>query len=254
MRRSFDRSLVLSTLLAVSLTAPAAAEVTVVGHYTMANGDTLRRTSYYTTKQVRTTLPNGDEIIYDHSAGRIALIDHAGKRYWEGPRAQADSIATMIRAERMRAVAASVTPETQAAVNRIYNALTDSVHVQKTGRSRKIAGYSCSEWVLTAGHLLRQERWVARALDVPDYSSEVEKVVMASMLDPLGAGLMQLVLQARTMDGLGLAGKLTYHTVRQQGEVSWRAVSISSAKIPPDAWKVPEGYQRWEPPAPVEVK
>ena len=254
MRHSFDRSLALSAVLAVTLTSPAAAAVTVVGHYTMANGDTLTRTSYYTTRQVRTTLPNGDELIYDHDARRIALIDHAGKRYWEGPRAQADSIATRIRAERMRAVAASVTPETQEALNRIYNALTDSVHVVKTGRTRKIAGYSCSEWVLTAGHLLQQERWVARALDVPDYSSEIEKVVMASMLDPLGAGLMQLVLRARRMDGLGLGGRIVFHTVRQQGEMSWEAMSVSSARIPPDAWKVPEGYQRWQPPAPVEVK
>jgi hypothetical protein len=248
------RELAISAALILALATPAAAELTVVGRYTMANGDTLTRTSYYTTKQVRTTLPNGDEIIYDHSAGRIALIDHARKRYWEGPKAQADSIATQIRAERMRAAAAAVTPESREALNRIYNAVTDSVHVEKTGRTRKIAGYSCSEWVLTAGHLLRQERWVARALDVPDYSSEVEKVVMAAILDPLGSGLMKLVLQARTMDGLGLAGKLSYHTVRQQGEFSWEASSVSSAKIPPEAWKIPEGYERWQPPAPVEVK
>jgi hypothetical protein len=77
---------------------------------------------------------------------------------------------------------------------------------------------------------------------------------MAAILDPLGSGLMKLVLQARTMDGLGLAGALTYKTVRQQGEFSWEAVSVSSAKIQPEAWKVPDGYQRWQPPTPVEVK
>jgi hypothetical protein len=154
----------------------------------------------------------------------------------------------------MRAAAASITPETRESINRIYNAVTDSVHVVKTGNTRKIAGYPCSQWVLTAGHLMTQERWVARSLDVPDYSSEVEKVVMAAILDPLGSGLMKLVLQARTMDGLGLAGALTYKTVRQQGEFSWEAVSVSSAKIQPEAWKVPDGYQRWQPPTPVEVK
>jgi hypothetical protein len=31
-------------------------------------------------------------------------------------------------------------------------------------------------------------------------------------------------------------------------------VSVSSAKIQPEAWKVPDGYQRWQPPTPVEVK
>jgi hypothetical protein len=254
MSRSTLPYLALSAALTVSLATPAAAAITVIGHYRFANGDTVTRASYYTSKQVRTTLPNGDELIYDASVRRIALIDHEGKRYWEGPRAQADSIAGRIRAERMRAAAAAVTPETRESINRIYNAVTDSVHVVKTGNTRKIAGYPCSQWVLTAGHLLIQERWVARSLDVPDYSSDVEKVVMATILDPLGSGLMKLVLQARTMDGLGLAGKITYKTLRQQGEFSWEAVSVSSARIPPEAWKVPEGYQRWQPPDTVQVK
>ena len=254
MTRSICRSLVAPALLALAFTSPAAADVTVTGHYTLVNGDTLTRTSYYTTKRVRTTLPNGDEVIYDDSAKRIALIDHAGKRYWEGPKSEADSIASRIRAERMRAAAANVTPEAREAVNRLYNALSDSVHVVKTGRSRKIAGYSCSQWVLTAGHLLTQERWVARALDVPDFSSELEKVVLATVADPVGSGLMKLVLQARAMDGLGLAGEIQFHTMRQQGTMSWKAVKIGYGKVPAEAWQMPAGYQLWRAEAPAEAK
>ncbi|MGH7741408.1 MAG: hypothetical protein ACRENS_05235 [Candidatus Eiseniibacteriota bacterium] len=254
MRRRFELLAAVWIVVAM-LAAPAAhADLTVIGHYKMANGDTLTRASYFTGRRVRTMLPNGVEIVYNHSARRVALIDHAGRRYWEGPLEQADSIASRIRAERMRAVAESITPETQGQVNEIYAALGDSVRVVKTDRTRKIAGYSCSEWVLTAGPYLRQERWVARAMSVPDFSSEVEKVVLASALDPMGAGLMNLVLKARSMDGLGLAGTLTFKTMRQSGVMSWEAQRVLTSKIPDSAWSMPEGYQRWTPPAAGEAK
>jgi hypothetical protein len=123
------------------------------------------------------------------------------------------------------------------------------VKIEATGRNRKIAGYPCSEWVLTAGSRLRQERWLARSLSMPDFSPEIEKVVQASMLDPLGRGLMKLVLQARSADGLALAGRMTVKTFQNQGEMSWEAVKVSSGKIPDEAWAIPDGYQRWEPPA-----
>jgi len=244
------RLLAASCMAASMLSAwPARADITVFGHYTFANGDTLSRASYYTQKQVRTTLPNGDEIIYDDREKTIMLIDHQGKRYWHGPKSQADSIATRIRSERMKTAAAAITPEQREQVSRLYSAMTDSVNVMQTDQTRKIAGYDCRLWVLTAGGLLLQERWVARALAMPDFSSECEKVVLASIADPLGSGLMTLVLQARQMDGLGLAGRIRFKTMRQQGEFSWEATGTSPTKIPPEAWQPPAGYARWEPPA-----
>jgi len=238
----------LAGLLLLLLALPAMADITVISRYTFANGDTLTRASYFSTQRMRTTLPNGDEIIYDHSADRIALVDHAGKRYWEGPRAQADSIARRIRAERGKALFKTVTPEMQAQVNEIYTALTDLVHLESTGRDRKIARYPCSEWVLTAGPYLRQERWVARSLSLPDFGPEVQNVVMASILDPLGSALMKLVIQARAVDGLTLAGRIGFKTLSQEGEMSWEALNVISGKISRQAWVVPQDYQRWQPP------
>ena len=234
-------------LLAIAL--PAAADITVVGRYTMLNGDTLTHTSYYSTKKLRTLLPNGDEVIYDHSSRRVALVDHARKLFWEGPLEQADSIAAALRAERVKALTDTMSAETRAAWNGVYTELTENVKIEATGRNRKIAGYPCSEWVLTAGQYLRQERWLARSLSLPDFSPEVEKVVQAAILDPLGRGLMKLVLQARSANGLALAARMTVKTMHNQGEMSWEAVKVAATKIPDEAWALPEGYTRWERPA-----
>jgi hypothetical protein len=235
--------------LLLTLALPAAADITVIGKYTMLNGDTLTRSSYFSSKKLRTMLPDGDEVIYDHTAHRVALVDHARKLFWEGPLAQADSIAMTIRSARVKAMTDTMSAETRAEWNTVYTELTENVKIEATGRNRKIAGYPCSEWVLTAGSRLRQERWLARSLSMPDFSPEIEKVVQASMLDPLGRGLMKLVLQARSADGLALAGRMTVKTFQNQGEMSWEAVKVASGKIPDEAWAIPEGYQRWEPPA-----
>jgi hypothetical protein len=106
--------------LLLTLALPAAADITVVGKYTMLNGDTLTRTSYYSSKRLRTLLPDGDEVIYDNQAHRIALVDHGRKLYWEGPLAEADSIAMKIRSERVKAMTDTMSAETRAEWNTVY--------------------------------------------------------------------------------------------------------------------------------------
>jgi hypothetical protein len=249
MRRGFGSYSAGLAGLLLLIALPAAADITVIGRYSLANGDTLTRASYYTRQRIRTTLPNGDEIIYDHAAKRIALVDHAARRYWEGPLSKADSIAARIRSERAQAFMANATPEMKARVSEIYASLTDSVRTEMTEETRKISSYPCTKWVLTAGRYLRQERWVARSLALPDFGPEVEKVALVTMMDPLGRGLMKLVLQSRATDGLPLAAHMRFSTLSADGEMSWEAVRVVSGSIDKQAWVVPAGYERWNPPA-----
>jgi len=233
--------------LLLLLAHPAAADITLVTHYTFANGDTITRPSYYTTQRVRTTLPNGAEVIYNHKTDELIYVDHAKERYWQGSRSRADSLLRPLRAERAQEVGDSLRSESTDRWRNIYGALTDSVRLQKTDQSRTIAGYPTSEWVLTAGSYLRWERWIARALDVPDFSPELRNVVVSSVMDPLGRGLMRLMVQGRETEGLALAGRIEFTTLAQQGVVIWETQRVIPTKIPNDAWVPPAGYQRWEP-------
>ena len=249
MRRGFHSISAALTGLLLFVALPAAADITVLGRYQLANGDTLTRTSYYSRKRIRTTLPNGDEIVYDDKKKRVALVDHANKRYWEGPLSRADSIATRIRSERARAFMANATPEMKARTNEIFSSLTDSVRTEMTEDTRKICSYPCTKWVTTAGSYLQQERWVARSLAMPDFGPELEKVVLATVMDPLGRGLMKLVLQSRATDGMTLAARMKFTTFSQDGEMSWEAVNVASGSIPKNAWSMPSGYKHWKPAA-----
>jgi hypothetical protein len=86
----------LALVLAAAFVRPAAADITVTSHYTLIGGDTLTRDSYYSSKRIRVTGPDGKEFLFNAKTDTVTVIDHATERYWTGPRALADSLAAKL--------------------------------------------------------------------------------------------------------------------------------------------------------------
>ena len=252
--RLFPRSKLLTVLLpavaALVLPAarPAAADITLVGRYTFANGDTATRTSYYSRKRVRVTAPDGKEFVYDTGARRVTVIDHAGRRYYTGSIEEAESTATRILLEKRQELRPLIEAN-QDKWQQMMRLFNDSVAVVQTPETRTIAGYPSSRWQMTCGSTMEHERWVARSLSLPNYGPELEKVVMATVLDPLGRQLMRLLIQLREQEGTVLASRTRFRTLTQQGEFSWETQRVLSDPIPKSAWELPKGYQRVKPAA-----
>ena len=231
----------LTMIVSVAAVRPAAADITVISHYTFVNGDTLTRASYYSKDRIRVTGPNGTEFIFDNKTDTVTVIHHSAKTYWRGPRAVADSIAFKVMASNREGIPEEASTDPVAWSEKIQ-AFNDSIHVEPTGETRKIAGYPCDLWVLTAGSYLRNERWIARSLDVRDYGPEMQKVVMASIPDPLGRALMRMMIAMRTKEGLVLSGSATFRTFSRSGTFSFEALRVTDKSIPKSAWNVPEGF------------
>jgi hypothetical protein len=231
----------LTAILLAAAVRPAAAELTVLTHYTFVNGDTLTRASYYTPSRVRVTAPDGKEFLFDSKTDTITVIDHAGKRYWRGPRSLADSMATKIMNANREGVPdiAKSDPVAWADTLERFN---NSIQVKPTGKRRKIASYPTDQWVLTAGSYLRNEQWIARSLVVNNFGPELQKTVCATIKDPLGRALMRMLIGMRTKEGLALAGKTTFLTFSREGTFEFEAVKVISASVPKSAWDLPEGY------------
>jgi hypothetical protein len=233
------------TVLAASATGfalPAAADITLLSRYTLINGDTLTRASYFTSRRSRMTAPDGKEFMYDGKTKTLTILNHAKQTYWSGPLVRADSIADSILTVSRKQLA-EVAAADQAAWMAKVDAFNKSIHVAQTGRTRKIAGYPTSEWVVSAGDYMQNERWVARSLAVAKFGPEVQKVVMASIMDPLGRQLMKLLIGARSSDGLPLASKTTFHTPTQTGSFSFETIQVVAAPIPDAAWEIPADYK-----------
>jgi len=235
------RTLVLTFAVAAGVTATAAADITVITHYTLINGDTLTRASYYSPKRIRVTSPDGREYMFNAKGDSVTVIDHVARSYWTGPRGRADSLAkSMIAASRKEL--SEVAAADPVAWGERVKAFNDSTQVKETGRTRKIAGYPCDEVVLTAGTYLENDRWVARSLAVSNYGPEMQKVVLASIKDNLGRQLMRMMIDMRTKPGLPLAGRATFKTLKNEGTFEFEAVQVIGAPIPKSAWLIPDGY------------
>ena len=237
--------LVLSTA-AATLSSLAAADVTVVGKYTFVNGDTATRTSYYARKRARITAPNGMEFIYDTVNGRVTVIDPAKHRYYSGTIAEADSLAGQILIKRH----AELRPKIEANREKwseIMSTFNDSIHLDRSQETRTIAGYPCTRWTMRAGSYMTHERWSARGLSVPNFGPDLDRVVMATVLDPLAGQLMKLVIQLRDQPGLVFKSSTQFRTLTQSGEFSWEAVRVDSKPIPDSVWTAPKGYTKVRP-------
>jgi hypothetical protein len=233
------------TVLAAATTGlalPAAADVTLLSRYTLVSGDTLSRPSYFTSRRMRTTAPDGKEFMYDGKTKTLTIINHAKRIYWSGPLAQADSLADSILTVSRRELA-KIAAADQAAWMAKVQAFNDSIRIVNTGNTHKIAGYPASLWTVSAGSYMQNERWVARSLAVAKFEPEVEKAVMASIMDPVGRQLMKLLMGARSSDGLVLASKTSYHTPTQSGNFSFETYQVVSTPIPDTAWEIPRDYK-----------
>ena len=242
MRSHFGfRLALLSIVLAAGAALPAAADLTVTTHYNLVNGDTLTRASYYTSKRVRVTAPDGREYMFNAKGDSVTVIDHKTRMYWTGPRSQADTVANRLIAENRKEIAEIAAADPVAWGDKV-KAFNDSIKVFSTYKTRKIAGYPCDQWMLTAGSYLTDDRWIARSLSTANYGPEMQKVVMASIKDPLGRQLMRMMIETRTKAGLPLAGSVTFQTMSREGSFSYEAVSVNTKPIPMSAWAIPEGY------------
>lgn len=225
---------------------PAAADITLVGRYTFVSGDTATRTSYFSRKRVRVVAPDGKEFIHDTGARRVTVIDHANRRYYTGTIEEAESTATRLLMERRKELRPLIEAN-QDKWQEMMRLFSDSVSVLQGEETRSIAGYPSTRWLMICGSYMTHERWVARGLSVPNYGPELEKVMMAAVLDPLGRQLMKLLIQMRSHPGTALASRTRFRTLTQEGEFSWETIRVLSDPIPKSAWELPAGYERVKP-------
>ncbi|MBI1799447.1 MAG: hypothetical protein HYR73_07135 [Candidatus Eisenbacteria bacterium] len=163
MRPRLTVSLLIAAAALLSLTSvQASAEVTVIGKYTLVGGDTLTRASYYSTRRVRVTAPDGREFVYDSRAKRVLVINHVNRTYWSGSVEEADRVATEILYEQNRKLKPAIEANREKWEEMVQN-FNDSLRVTRTEETRVIAGYPTTKCVMRAGSYMTHERWVARA-------------------------------------------------------------------------------------------
>lgn len=244
-----SRNLSWASLAAAALAllgaVPALADVTVHARYRMLDGSTVERANYFTRDRSRVTSFDGREYVYESKSKQLMVIDHATRRYWSGPVARADSIVGELNSRRDSTFRVEVAKR-QEEFDKFLEQFNSSIVVNKTDEERKIAGYNCTHWIISAGRHMIHDRWVASGFTIVKPSPEIERAVASGALDPLGRGLVKLLLGAREIPGLTLSATTTFKTPTQSGTYSWEATKVTTDKISSTAWEAPKDYQKVE--------
>ena len=228
--------------LALLVARPALADITVVGRYTFVNGDTATRSSYFTSRRIRVSTPDGREVIFDSKGRRITLIDHQRRVYWDGSLAGADSIVDVTDGTRWDLMLRNAPDELKAEWARDMAFPPDSIQVDDGFKTRMIAGYPCNRWTVRVGSHMTLERWTAASLAIEPYDENTEDVVLAAVLDPIARAIMSMFWELENATGLCLAASMTFSAPTQHGRFQWEAVRVMGGRIPASAWNAPPGY------------
>jgi hypothetical protein len=230
--------------LALLSAGPVSADITIVGHYSFVNGDTTTRSSYFTSRRVRVSTPDGREVIFDSKGRHITLIDHRRRVFWDGPLARADSIVDFADGSRWDFMLRNATTELKAEWTQAMDFPPDSIQTDDGFKTRMVAGYPCNRWTVRAGSYMTLERWTAASLAIDTYDETTADVVLAAVVDPIARAVMSMFWKVQDTTGLCLAASMTFSTPTQQGRFNWEAVKVIGTRIPSSAWEVPRDYGR----------
>lgn len=215
----------------VAFALPAVAEDFTIVSKTRFGEKAGAQTVYLTPAHMKTAGGGGDSI-FEFENGRMTFLDEAKKTYY------------VTSAEEMAAYAKR--REEQAKVSgfnvQAFGALGE-VAARKTGKTRRIAGYTCDEWVVAMGEALILEVCAARRLPVPPAYFDARKAAYAGM-GPMGRHFERLFGAMRKVGGYPLSLAMHVKTEGMKQETLTEAIEVRKGAIPADTFAVPADYTK----------
>ena len=252
--------ILVAAVLAAAL--PAVAEdLTIVSKSTM-NGKPLKtQTSYLASDHTREPSGDGEERIIDFKADRTLTLNNKTKTFYVTTRKERDDIA----AEQQRQMSSLATKNQkgmkdvsvgdQKKASAAIGSLVGEIDVRKTGTTRKIAGYTCENWMLSFGQLSTTETCLAPEIQIPAQptqmthgEAEAVKSTLA-ILGPLANAGTEMAEKMKNMKGYPLASMVTISAGGMKITSGSEVTEVKRGPIPASTWEVPPGYSKIENPA-----
>lgn len=222
----------LCSIFAFSLAAfPLIAEdLTIVSKVTMGDRSGTS-TQYMTSTKSRTTDGEADTIM-DYPTGKMTVIDHKKKSYWE---------ATV---EEMTAYMDRLQKDVQGnpMLEKMFGG-PDDVSVEKGKVSRKVAGYDCDEYTMRMGESFVFDVCAAKGLQPPPQYYEGRKLSTASM-GPMGKRFAKMFEEMKKIKGYPLALDMDMNMGMAKMKTSSEAIEVKRGAIPASTFEIPAGYEK----------
>ncbi len=240
------------------LSLPAFADLTILSKVTNDN-KVGTNTDYFTSERARMSNADVADAIMDFASGNITLIDNKKKQYSVMTKKQMEAMAAQLDAQmkQMEAQMANLPPAIREKMSGMtMGGMAGEINVQKGTGGRKIAGYSCQNWIITAGQMLKQESCVTTELELPVAVFDAQKSLYGGMgtSGPMGKFMKSIAEKFKEMKGFPLA---TTTTVKMMGKSMVSTMEVTEVKkgpVPASAFEIPAGYKKVESPAAKMMK
>ncbi|HEX9636405.1 MAG TPA: DUF4412 domain-containing protein [Acidobacteriota bacterium] len=215
---------------AAMVISAGAEDLTIVSQVTAGKHSTTS-TQYITGDKVRTSDGNNDTIM-EYSTGRMTMIDHKKKEYYETSLAEMSAMFDNLNKQM----------EGNPILGKLLGEMSD-VTVQKGGSPRTIAGYRCEQYLLNMGDALSFDIWAAPDLQTPIQYYDASKLRYAAM-GPMGQRFEKMYDEMKKVQGLPLAMGINIKMMGMKTDTLSEATEVRKGPIPASAFEIPAGYKK----------
>ena len=214
-----------------ALALPAAAEdYTIVSKTRFGEKQGTQSVSLTPTRMK--TAGGGNESLVDFQTRTMTFLDEEKKTWFV---TSVDEMSAYARRREEQAGTSGFVPQT-------FGALGE-VAARRTGRTRRIAGYSCDEWVFTMSEALVFEVCAARGLAVPPSYFDARGAAYGGM-GPMGRHFEKMFAAMKKARGYPLSFAMHVKTEGMKQETLTEATEVKKGAIPAATFEVPAAFTK----------
>jgi hypothetical protein len=229
---------VLALGVAVAVPAFAAAEdLTIVSTVSAGKGAPSTSTQYLSSGRIRTSNSETDTL-FDAGTGRVAVVNHKKKEYYEFTREEMAASLQQFEAQMQQA---------GPMMEKMMGGAMGEVTVKKLGTTRKIAGYDCDDYSVAMGENLRYDVCAAPGLVPPTQYYDALKSPFAAM-GPMARRFEKIFDEMKKIKGFPIAMNHSVKVMMVKSELKTEATEIKKGPIPASVFEVPAGYKKKDSP------
>ncbi len=245
-------------LIAFAVAGPALADdLTIVTRVTRGDEPATTATSYVTADKVRMVQSDGREFMADLKSGDITMVDGKKKQYSVITRQDMEQLKARMQQQmnspemqKAQEQMKNLPPEVQKKMQAAMGGFMSSITVQKTGTTRKVAGYTCENWTVAIGQISHTEQCMSTELPLPmqawesyrDFANNM--MGMMGAMGPMGKGLSEMREKMKDMKGFPMVVTTTTSVMGRQSTSTTEVTDVKRGPIPASAWQIPAGYTK----------
>jgi hypothetical protein len=232
-------------LLAATAARAGSDDLTITSKHSTNGQPGETTTSYLGSDHVRIASGGGRETLIDLKSGIITTIDNNKKTWYQVTRQDMEEMSKKVE-ERMNSPEQKKRME---AMQGVTGNIANSIEVKKTGTTRKIAGYKCEEWLVTASTVTTTKECVTTDLKYPEHAFDTYKAFTQKLASSMSA--MQparvgegMVDKMKAIKGYPIATSMTVDFMGNKRTTESEVTGVKRGSIPASAWEVPAGYAK----------